>query len=194
MGIIRVTFTGQRWAVINSQNVVAFDNVDDALNDASIAADLSGGWCTMLAAGQSNTFGWRNISIEHVGSGLAPANFPIVVNGLDGTSNTDGTEVVNQKFRIHTATAGRSGRGRIYLPGYRQTLWSSGQLNATGITNMTIRLNAIKGAYVGTGRTSTLWLGVLKRTGAAGDFKPAVNLTLSLTPGIQRRRNYGVGI
>lgn len=196
MPIVRVTFTGICWGAINVQNVCAFSaKIDVFPSNDLIAAELRDNWCTLLAAGQTNQFGWRNISVYTVGSNLAPYNLPIVVNGQDGVAPSDGTQVICQKFRIHTGVAGRTGRGRIYLPGYRASLWSLGQLNSTGITNMTFRLNAIKARYVGiVPSPKDLLLGVLPRADDPSGFKFSTDLSLSLTPGIQRRRNLGIGI
>lgn len=196
MPVVRVTFTGLSWGTINCQNVVAFSyGAASGLTSATVAAELRDNWCTLLAAGQGFNFGWRNISVYQVGSGLSPTNLPIVINGQDGVSPLDGTQVICMKFRILTATGGRKGRGRIYLPGYRQAYWSVGQMTATGITNMTARINAIKTRYVGEATaTSPLVLGVLPRGDDPTQFKMSTDLTLSLTPGIQRRRNLGIGI
>lgn len=194
MSVERVTFTGTHYGLVVCQNVVAFINPDGVLSVAAVATELRDNWCTLLAAGQTTQFGWRNITVDRVGSGLAPYNLPIAVNGLDGSDASAAVPVITQKFRIHTGVAGRKGRGRIYLPGYRQAYWVQGQLTATGITNMTIRLNAITARYVGGARTSQLGLGICKRGNDSTAYIPADFLSLSLTPGVQRRRNVGVGI
>jgi hypothetical protein len=194
MGIVRVVLTGQAWATINCQNVLAFDTTLGYLTNEQVAWELRDNWCTILAAGQTNQFGWRNISVKELGSAAAPFNLPIVVNGQDGVDPGTGTQVICQKFRIHTGVAGRTGRGRIYLPGYRANLVSYGQLNSTGIENMTIRLNAIKARYVLPAASGPLLLGVCKRGDISSNFMPATDLSLSLVPGVQRRRTLGLGI
>jgi len=194
MSTVRAVITGLAWSAITCQNVLHFRNPDGAVPLATICTELRDNWCTILAAGQTTQFGWRNISVQEVGSAVAPTNLAIVVNGIDATDPSGGTQVLCQKFRIHTPVAGRHGRGRIYLPGYRATLWSTGQLNATGITNMTIRLNAIKARYVGVSATGPITLGVLRRGGTTADFINADDLSLALVPGVQRRRSLGLGI
>lgn len=196
MSVIRVVFTGTSWGSITSQNVVAFlVNPGAGLTTAQMAAELRDNWCTILAQGQTTQFGWRNISLYVVGSGVSAINLPIVVNGIDASDPSTGTQVLCQKFRIHTNTAGRKGRGRIYLPGYRANLWTQGTLNATGITNMTIRLNAIKNRYVGIANPAAqIALGVLPRGDDPSKFIYADDLSLSLVPGVQRRRSLGLGV
>lgn len=190
----RVTFTGTCWGTVTCQNVCHFDNPDGVLTPAQIATELRDNWCTILAAGMMNTAGFRNITVAEVGSAASPYNLPVVVNGIDAVDPNTGTMAVNQKFRIHTPFAGRKGRGRIYLWGYRANLCSQGIVNATGITNMSIRLNALQARYVGVGHTSTLALGVMSRAGDGSAFHFADFLVLSLVPGVQRRRSVGVGI
>lgn len=194
MAIYRVTFTGTHYGSITCQNVVTFKNQDGTLTEAQAAAELRDNWCTLLAAGQTTQFGWRNISVKNVDNALSPYNLPVVVNGVDASDASSAVPVITQKFRIHTPVAGRAGRGRIYLPGYRQAYWNQGILTATGITNMTVRLNAITARYVGALPPSGLQLGILKRNGTGPDFIACDFLSLSNTPGVQRRRNVGVGI
>jgi hypothetical protein len=194
MSIHKIITTGTAWAVISPQNVFHMNNQDGLWTPLQIAEDIRDNWCTILAAGMTNQCGFRNVTVSEIGSAAAPFNLPIVVNGIDGVDPATGGQVMQPKFRIHTPVGGRRGRGRIYLWGYRAELIDRGQLNETGITNMSIRLNALQAAYVGTGHTSHLSLGILKRGGSAADFIPADFLSLALIPGVQRRRTLGVGI
>lgn len=194
MAVYRVTFSGIHYNQITCQNVVAFRDQTNLMNPLTVAQELRDQWCTILAAGQTTQFGWRNISVRTIGSTASPFDLAIIVNGQDAADGSLAVPVITQKFRLHTAVAGKHGRGRIYLPGYRQSLWTGGQLNATGITNMTIRLNAITSRYVGPLMQSSLELGILRRGGTAADFIPVDFISLSLIPGVQRRRNLGVGI
>lgn len=190
----RVTFTGIWNNTVTCQNVVCFDNPDGALTDAQMAAELRDNWLTLIAAGQVNTFAWRNISISQIGSNIAPFNLAINVQGVDGVDNLGGTQMTCVKWRFHTAFAGKRGRGRIYLPAFRSVYWSAGQLTATGITNITSRITAIKARYVGAGAPSPLVLIIHGRGPEAAGPLQVDDITLSLTPGCQRRRNLNVGI
>lgn len=195
MALMRATLTGVWINSVTMQNVIHLWNPDGTMSDLAVATELRDGWCTLLAAGQVNTFGWRNISVLRVGTTDTPTNLAVVVNGQDGTDNQGGSAVICVKFRLHTGFAGRHGRGRIYLPGYRSVYWSGGQLTSTGITNMTIRLNAIKARYVGPGNTGPVQLAVAPRSAVSeADMHLVDDISLSLTPGVQRRRNLGVGL
>src|ERR1044072_2243867 len=98
MSVHRVTFTGTWWGKVTPQNVVCFKNQDGLMSDLAIATELRDGWCTLLAVGQSNQFGWRNISVRRVGTNLAPFNLPVVVNGQDGVYNTNTIPTMAIKF------------------------------------------------------------------------------------------------
>jgi len=194
MATWRVTFTGIYNNSVTCQNVVAFDQPDSVLTDQQVANELRDNWLTIIAAGQVNTFAWRNISVTRLGSNTSPLNLAINVQGVDGVDNLGGTQITCVKWRIHTGLAGKRGRGRIYLPAFRSVYWSAGQLTATGITNITPRITAIKARYVGSGSSGPIKLGIQGRDLQAGGFIAADDISLSLTPGVQRRRNLGVGI
>lgn len=191
--IFRITLTGTLYASVTFQNVIAFEEVGGPRTDQDIANEMTLQWCQILANGMVNTAGWRNVKIERVGSNASPFNLPIVVNGVDGVGNNEVQPAIAIKWRIHTATPGRTGKGRIYLCGYRNQLFTSGQLNGTGITNMNVRLNAIKTRYLA-GNAVVLKLGVLPRGNNPEAFKAATDITMPLIPGCQRRRNLGIGI
>lgn len=191
--VFRVTFTGTMFSTVVFQNVCHFEEFGGPMTDAQVGLELQSNWCAMLAAGMVNTAGWRNIKIHRVGTLFAATNFPIVVNGSDGVGNLEVQPAVAIKFRLHTLTGGKTGRGRIYLCGYRNQLFTSGQLNGTGITNMNIRLAAIRDRYIMSGARA-LTLGVMPRLEIPGLFKPCTEISLAQIPGCQRRRNLGIGI
>lgn len=194
MSVHEVVVTGIHYSSITCQNVLHFYNPDGVLTEAQIASDVHLNYCTVLAAGQTSQFGWRSISSRKMGSGLAPYVFPFVLNGADLSDASLAVPAVCVKFRLLTPTAGRRGRGRIYVPGFRQAYWNAGQITSTGITNITPRINAIKAAYVNAGHTSYLSLVVIRRGGSEADMHFVSDIVLSNTPGIQRRRNLLVGI
>lgn len=193
MTIFRVTLTGVRWGKLTMQNCLHFEDVSSLMTDEQVATELATNWCVMWAVRQSNNFGWRNISVFRPGTSATPSNFPIVVNGTDGVDNLGGTCVTNLKIRILTAFAGKRGRGRFYLPAVRDQYIELGEYNATAITNITPTITSVTNRYKSVGGTGPLQLGVRGR-GDNDEFHPMLNLTMSTVPGIQRRRNIGIGI
>jgi len=194
MADYRVTVTGFWNNLITCQNVLAFHDTAGGMNEQSVANEIRDGWLTLIKAGQTNTFIWKNISVLKIGSNVSPLNMAIAVQGVDQVSNHGGTQVVCVKWRIHTQHPGPRGRGRIYLPAFRDVYWLDGQLTTTGVTNITAVLNSVKARYVGVAHSGPMVLGVHGRGPEAIGFLDADDLTLSLTPGVQRRRNLNVGI
>jgi hypothetical protein len=195
MGIYRVTFTGNWQNIITCQNVVHFaDRSEFPLTHTQVMVELRDNWLAIMATRQTNKYGWRNITIQTVGSGANPSSFPIVVNGADGVDNIGGTMVTNLKLRINTDFAGKKGKGRIYMPALRDQFWESGQIQASAIPQINTMVNALQARYQNVGGLGPLILGVHGRGPEASGFHACVTLTYSLIPGIQRRRNLGVGI
>lgn len=194
MANFRATFTGLYNNAINCQNVVVFDDGNNNFTDLQVATELRDNWLTLIKAGQVTTFAWRNISIERIGSGVAPLNLAVNVQGVDSVDNLGGTQVICVKWRIHTTFPGKKGRGRIFLPAFRSVYWSAGQLTSLGITNISGLITTVKNRYVGPGSSGPLKLGVRGRGASDSGFHAADDITLSITPGVQRRRNLGVGI
>lgn len=194
MAIYRITLTGIRWGSVTMQNVLHFDDEGRGLTDDQVMIEMRDHWCTMWSTIQSNTFGWRNISIQRIGAVITPANYPIVVNGQDGVDNLGGTCVTNLKIRIKTSFPGKAGRGRFYLPAIRDIYWEMGQLEQNAINNLLVPVTNVHNRYAALQQLGPLKIGVLRRGGSAPDFHAATGLHMSLTPGIQRRRNVGVGV
>ena len=194
MTIFRVTLTGIRWAQVTMQNVLHFEDLSSVMTDDQVMLEIRDNWCQMWATHQSNTFGWRNISIQRIGAVASPANYPIVINGQDGVDNLGGSCVTNLKIRIHTNFPGRKGRGRFFLPAVRDQYIESGQFNQQAIANITPTIDAVGERYCNIQATGPLQLGVMGRGPENSGFHPSTGLHMSLVPGIQRRRNLGVGI
>lgn len=194
MAVFRVTITGLQYGQVTIQNVLHFSQSDFAGPLLPVLQEIRDGWCSILAVAQVNSFGWRNISAVELGTTDSPTNLPVTVNGQDLGDPNNSMPTLSAKLRIHTGFAGRTGRGRTYVAGVRQAHWQFGQMTAAGITVWQARVNALKARYVGPGHTSLLSLGVLGRNVNPQFFHAADDLTLSLIPGIQRRRNLGVGI
>lgn len=193
MTVFRVTLTGIRWGKLTMQNCLHFEDISSLMTDEQVATEIRTQWCTMWAVRQASTFGWRNISIFRPGTSFTPSNFPIVVNGTDGVDASGGTNVTGLKIRILTAFAGKRGRGRFYLPAVRDQYIEFGEYNAQAITNITPTITAVESRYKSPGGSGPIHLGVRGR-GTNDEFHPMIALSMSVIPGIQRRRNIGVGI
>jgi hypothetical protein len=193
MTVFRATLTGIRWGKVTMQNVLHFEDVSSTMTDEQVMIELRDNWCTLWRPIQSNTFGWRNISVFRTGSSITPSNFPVVVNGTDGVDNIGGQNVTTLKVRINTFFAGKQGRGRFYLPGVRDQYLEFGEYIAAAMTTFNTVVQLVKTRYQSVGGVGPLQLGVRGR-GSNAEFHPMSNLTIGSVPGIQRRRNVGVGL
>lgn len=194
MAVFRCTITATAYNQISVQNVVHFSWTDFAGPLSQVTTELVNGWITILRATQTNSIIYRNVSVYEVGTGVTPTNLPMNLQGQDLGDPNASMPVLAVKLRIRTGIAGRTGRGRIYVFGIRQAHWSFGQLTAAGITTWQGRVDALKQRYIGPNQTGPMNLGVMNRSDDPSAFKLADELTLSTIPGIQRRRNLGVGI
>jgi len=194
VSIERVTVTALWYGGMNVQNVIAFNNPDGFLTPLQVAQEIRDGWLTIIKAKQSAYLSWRDIAVDTIGDPSPPLHLPVNLGGADAVDSGLSHPVINWKLRVATTVGGKRGRGRIYIPGIRYSHWQFGQMTSFGVTDMQPVVDALKARYVGAGGTSDLFLGVLPRDGSSSDFLTATDITQSLTPGIQRRRNIGVGI
>jgi hypothetical protein len=193
MSIFRVTFTGIRWSSVIMQNCIHFSSDPDPMTDDQVHLELVNNWLQVLRPLQSNTFIWNSLSVLRPGTNFTPSTFPISVQGTDAVDNQSGTCVTNLKIRILTAFAGKKGRGRFYLPAIRDQWFLNGLVQQQALTAFQPAINTLKARYVGVGAAGPLQVGVMGR-GPEAEFHAAENLVMSNVPGIQRRRNIGIGI
>jgi len=107
---------------------------------------------------------------------------------------------LNQAFAQNTIlihkkafAGGKRGRGRIYLSGIDPATWNQGIMSQTEIDAWAPVISNLFIRY-GTPNPSSGWAMVIVGKGPIGDgFQTVKQLTLSTTPGTQRRRNIGVG-
>jgi hypothetical protein len=194
MAVYRATLTQSWQQVITCQNVIHFEDLGGTMTEQQVMVELRDNWCVKMCALLTNKFGYRNIAIQKMGGDFQVFSFPVVVNGTDGVDNIGGTMVTSMKLRIITDFPGKKGRGRIYQSGIRDQFWESGQLQASAYAFLEPKLDQIRARYVGNVFNGPLKLGVYGRGPENSGFHAASQLIISPTPGIQRRRNLGVGI
>jgi hypothetical protein len=194
VSIERVTVTALWYGGMNVQNVMAFDNPDGLLTPLQVAQEIRDGWLNIIKAKQSAYLSWRDIAVDTIGNPAPPLHLSVILGGLDSVDSGLSHPTVNWKLRITTGVGGKRGRGRIYIPGIRYSHWQFGQMTAFGVTDMQPVVDALVARYVQPSPSSGLYLGVMPRNGSASDHLLATGISQSLTPGIQRRRNIGVGI
>jgi len=133
---------------------------------------------------------------------IVPDSHVVVEESLTGITGAVSGEVSpNQVAGVitwRTALAGRSYRGRTYIPALPQSYVVSGLLSATGLGNYNTFRTAMMTAFAATGSSTNFRLGVISRV-ADGVARPTpliqvvTSSVVRTIPGTQRRRRLGVG-
>lgn len=198
MSIERVTISALFYSQI-CQNVLHFNNPDGALTQAQVAAEIRDKWIgtvtnTGIHSWVTNSITWVKVSVQtRAISPGPPYDLTIAQQGQQSASNEQYTPVCCiLKFR--TATGGRRGRGRSYVPGMLNGFVTNGLINATFHSYADTAIAALNARF-SVGGTGPLFLVIGPRTGiSTPDFPPVTAIVASNYVGIQRRRNIGYGV
>jgi hypothetical protein len=192
MAVVKVTVTGLQWQQ-RCQNVIHFENTDGFLTLDQVIAEIEQNWIQLFRAKQMNSFRWLDISAKTVGDQSQVAHKPIDYFGQ--AANDPSAQTFScVKFLIKTAVFGKSGRGRIYVPGMSTVfLWQEGYLNVNAVASMQTLCDQIMARYNLANGTGPLGLGILGKGKPPSAWIPAIGLNVSTTAGVLRRRNIGVG-
>lgn len=180
------------------QNVLHFLNPDGQMDLQTIANLMSTEWIPIVRTIQGTQLVYQQILVRDLGQpNLAPfvQNTAIAGSATGFDSRLPPLCIVIQK---KTNTAGRRGRGRMYISG-----WDNGSIQDTG-TWVVGHLNGVMLDAVNN-LMAKFFLGGQNSVGlqlcVAGKgpdnqwiFIPVTNLTVRPIPGYQRRRNIGIGI
>jgi hypothetical protein len=173
-------------------NVIHFRNVSDFYTPLEIKNEFVDNWIMHVRGFQNPGLHYFNLAVKNMDdeTGIT-TDFPLDIfgGGFFGSQTWPTTAVLVQ---IRTAFGGRKGRGRVFVAGLHTGAFENGLFNAATTTSLNTFMDAIKAAFL-PGGTSQLTIGVCDR-GFNPDFHPAVDLVVGSRPGIQRRRNIGVGI
>jgi hypothetical protein len=134
---------------------------------------------------------WTQIIVQEVS--LSPiASFTKAINQA-GTNlaNADAVPFSCFVIQIKTAAGGPHGRGRFYVGGLTNNSHTNGIVTAAVLTAWVNSLNILKGFY-GPSGTSQIRLVVKEKSN--NTFNLMTDLICRQYVGVQRRRNYGVGI
>ncbi len=191
--IIRVTTTFL-WYGQQMQNVMHFNNRDGVLSLSQCADDIQTNWVNRVRVQIDDDGKFTAITVRNMDN-LTVAPFTKAISILGGADHgNQQVPYLSMVLQIYTGVAGKHGRGRIYLPGVSWAHTQNGTFTAQAFTdwNSATCLNAVRAAYLSPSGTSNLVLGVRNRSD--GTFLSATELLIRTVPGVQRRRNIGVGI
>jgi hypothetical protein len=159
---------------------------------AIFAALSTGAQWTALAALLGNTGGFLGVDLRSVHDVDLPifSSTGALVPGTSATQPLPNEVAIVATFR--TAKAGRSGRGRMYVPGWTVDSLATGQLIAAAtMTALGNWLNTIQGALSAQGYTHCLGLKERKAyNGSTGTSHPARAATTEPVTAIVLRDNH----
>lgn len=182
------------WSGVD-QGVVTlhFKDISGTAEFASLASSIKTGLLTSLKSQQPAVWSWTHIA------GLTENTIPKVTDEYSTGFPLVGTNVATEPLpqmdaaivSWRTGYAGRSYRGRSYLPAFCEGAQTQGYLVAGTVTALTGYLDTFLALY-GVGGTDTNWqLGIWSDKLAV--FTPVTSYLLRSTMGTQRRRRPGVG-
>lgn len=160
---------------------------------AGAAALVKANLLDLLKTWNATTFAW--IGINGITENTTPKTSAEYTTGFPLTGESVGQDELPHQVALvttlKTAYAGRSYRGRVYLPAFTENFQTSGFWTAGHVTN-------VQGAF------NTL-LGLIGSSGSSNDYRLVVwskklntstNVTLAIArnnPAVIRRRRIGVG-
>jgi hypothetical protein len=194
MSIKRVTMVQTIPSIgLTFENVVFFNDPTSAMTNAAIGAELRSNFCAKIREFQSNFLGWQFLYIYD-------ANDPSIPVYVHPMLNDPGIAAVGYLYPTNCyklswvgTRGGRHGRGRFFIAGSRSDWATSAGITTSAATNGGIHLNSIMTRYSNTG-SGPLKLCLWSRNEAGHPTNNVASALFRPYLGIQRRRNYGVGI
>lgn len=188
--IARVTISGLRYNQV-TQNVLHFEHQTEVWDAGAIAVEILNNWIPQAIKFSGTQFSYRSILVQCVNDPTLPT-FTLALN-VAGTQFDDQRcqGYVTSVIKLATNTGGRHGRGRIFFAGPASDAFQFGFHQATFSSQAAGFLATLMARY-GPGGSSNLRLGILNR--ATKTLTPVTGMTLRPIPGVQRRRNIGIGV
>jgi len=193
MGVWRVEVTALLYAR-PCTNVMHFDSGDSDLTEQAVFLEIRDNWVgTVNFVGihqwHPGNIRWVEIAVQRRTPALGPrVPTPVNITGVQGPSDEEFLQVCTL-LRIVTATPGRSGHGRVYLPSCMGGFTTQGVIDDTFTQFASQALEGLRTRFL---RSSVnhgpLVIGVAPRANANA-FKDATDLLIATRTGTQRRRN-----
>jgi hypothetical protein len=158
----------------------------------TVATEVRDNWCQLWKnLFSSNEFLWTNIRVARVQEpGVSPTNLPVNIPG-GGLSLSAGVTFATYCIRKTTNTAGRKGRGRLYMGRLSSSnLSTNGVITATALASLNTMAANVFNRY---GITGNGPYRLVVYSDADPVPKQVTSLLFDNVPRVQRRRNIGVG-
>lgn len=175
------------------ENQFYLEQVNGLADDPmACAIEVRDNWCQLWKTLFSGSeFLWTNIRVHRVQEpGVAPTNLPVNIVGGGSTAN-NGVPFATYCIKKTTNTAGRKGRGRLYMGRLTSTnLTAQGMLTTTALASLNNMAATVFARY---GLTGNGPYRLIVYSDADPVAKQVTSLQFDVVPRVQRRRNVGVG-
>jgi len=161
---------------------------------SAIAGAVNQAWISQMLPFQHNGARWVNIEVREATTPLnAPFSLAIDVLGTGAAVQVADDPCRCRVLKFRTALAGRSGRGRLYIPGTSMSAWNGNFVNSASLSAGNSLINTLKTNWLAPNATQQLALVICPRSNP-GNFKTVTDIIQRPLAGYQRRRNIGIGI
>lgn len=172
------------------QNKLCVDSGDVGQSPQEVALNMEAFWVNVIKQPLPNNVVFRTIFVQNLENNIE--NHTRILSDIHGSQLGDDQlfTFVSWKLLFKTGVAGKKFRGRSYIPGVLKGFHTNGMLNAAGVQQWAQVLQDINNQF-------TSGQGVLRlciRGDSVEHFTPVISIQLSNVPGVQRRRNIGVGL
>lgn len=192
MSIVRVTLFQTYWAQ-SVQNVLHFDDNVSTYNPTNIKNDIVANWIPNIGQLQNAVLTYVGVAVKCLQPAESTTSFFAVSIGGSSFALAYSLSYPALVVKIETATPGYRGRGRFYIAGLPGAGYDSGRFNSATLSVINTEIANVWAAYGPSSSISPMQIGVMGRD-ITSTFHPATNLLPRAVPGVQRRRNLGVGI
>lgn len=193
MGYARVTIN-QTWFSQVCQNVLHFDyGGASAYDPAAINSAIGTYWIPAIRGMQLATVNYFKVQVRDMSvAGGLTTDYAYNVNGGSGSA-VEGWGPLCYLWSFRTAAGGHSGLGRCYFTGCYPGNVVTGRFSSASMDQQNTIAALITTRFLGSSPTSGIHLAICPRT-TFPDGKLVTSLIVRQVPGVQRRRNIGVGI
>lgn len=199
--IIRATLMGSVFGNLMNNVLHFLEQNTPNMDMQAVAAELLAGWVAIVKESHSSDMKYNGVLLQEIARPLTVAT-TVNWSPISGVLAGDGGPLqCALLLSITTNLAGKSNRGRIYIPGIQSAATSQGRFTTTAMARHVTTVNNLKARYLaGQPGNQGLVLGVFSRkkyaTGlsAVESWNAATNITPHAVPATQRRRRLGHGI
>ena len=197
--IIKLVLTGLMNSAV-CQNVLHFSK-DGAVfpNDANALMftmrDFGLSGSQGLTQRQANTFKWTRLDAYPLHQpDQTPTSLIVNLPGLKVGNSFQSFAMLSFLWHLKSFTQGKRGRGRMFIPGIDPVGWNNGVMTATEQGLWDPLITNWKTRFTGPAASSGWKLRIHGKDSSEESAPVVAQIELSNKPGVQRRRNIGVGL